>query len=124
MLSPIGLRLSEEKTDVVHIDEGLDFLGWRIQRHTKRGTAKSYVYTYPSKKALGAITGKVRRMTRQGTNLTLAELLHSLDQLLPGRRVQPHLPIPARLHLAQSDRLVAAQTPTGQLEAAPPTLLP
>jgi RNA-directed DNA polymerase len=45
VISPIGLRLSEEKTDVVHIDEGLDFLGWRIQRHTKRGTAKSYVYT-------------------------------------------------------------------------------
>ena len=46
VLSPIGLRLSEEKTDVVHIDEGLDFLGWRIQRQVKRGTAKSYV-SYP-----------------------------------------------------------------------------
>ena len=45
VLSPMGLRLSEEKTDVVHIDEGFDFLGLRIQRHTKRGTAKSYVYT-------------------------------------------------------------------------------
>ena len=35
-------------------------------------TAKRYVYTYPSKKALGAITAKVRTLTRQGTNLTLA----------------------------------------------------
>jgi RNA-directed DNA polymerase len=84
VLSPIGLRLSEEKTDVVHIDGGLDFLGWRIQRHTKRGTAKSYVYTYPSKKALRAITEKVRTLTRQGTNLTLAELLHSLNPVLRG----------------------------------------
>ena len=26
----------------------MDFLGWRIQRHQQRGTAKRYVYTYPS----------------------------------------------------------------------------
>ena len=84
VLSPIGLRLSQEKTDVVHIDEGLDFLGWRIQRQVKRGTAKSYVYNYPSKKALGAIMEKVRTLTRQGTNLTLAALLHSLNPVLRG----------------------------------------
>jgi RNA-directed DNA polymerase len=34
------LRLSPEKTLVTHIDEGLEFLGWRIQRHRKRGTSK------------------------------------------------------------------------------------
>ena len=84
VLSPMGLALSKEKTDVVHIDEGLDFLGWRIQRHLKRGTAKSYVYTYPSKKALRAITEKVRTLTRQGTNHTLAVLLHSLNPVLRG----------------------------------------
>ena len=32
VLAPMGLRLSEEKTRVCHIDEGFDFLGWRIQR--------------------------------------------------------------------------------------------
>ena len=52
VLAPMGLRLSAEKTTVAHIDEGFDFLGWRIQRHRKRGTDRSsYVYTYPSKKA-------------------------------------------------------------------------
>ena len=30
-----------------HIDEGLDFLGWHIQRRRKRGTNRRYVYTYP-----------------------------------------------------------------------------
>src|SRR5262249_13519983 len=33
VLTGMGLRLSEEKTLITHIDEGLDFLGWRIQRH-------------------------------------------------------------------------------------------
>ena len=48
----MGLRLSPDKTLITHIDEGLDFLGWRIQRHRKRGTTRHYVYTYPAKKAL------------------------------------------------------------------------
>ncbi|MDQ0937609.1 reverse transcriptase domain-containing protein [Streptomyces turgidiscabies] len=47
VLSTMGLRLSVEKTLITHIDEGLDFLGWRIQRHRQRGSSRSYVYTYP-----------------------------------------------------------------------------
>lgn len=38
VLAPMGLRLSEAKTLITHIDEGLDFLGWHLQRHRKRGT--------------------------------------------------------------------------------------
>src|SRR6266545_4993284 len=52
VLAPMGLRLSVEKTRVCHLDEGFDFLGWRIQRRRLRGRAdKRAVYTYPSKKA-------------------------------------------------------------------------
>ena len=55
----MGLRLSLEKTRVVHIDEGFDFLGQNIRRQRKRGTSKYYVYTRPSKKAIQAIKDKV-----------------------------------------------------------------
>ena len=48
VLATMGLRLSPDKTLITHIDEGLDFLGWRIQRHRKRGTSSSYVYVHPS----------------------------------------------------------------------------
>ena len=41
VLSTMGLRLSEEKTMIVDIDEGFDFLGFRIQRQTKRGSNKA-----------------------------------------------------------------------------------
>ena len=41
VLSTMGLRLSPEKTLITHIDEGLDFLGWRIQRRRKRGTNRA-----------------------------------------------------------------------------------
>jgi RNA-directed DNA polymerase len=35
VLAPAGLRLSETKMTIAHIDEGFDFLGIRIQRHLK-----------------------------------------------------------------------------------------
>ena len=36
LLAPMGLRLSEEKTVITHIDEGFDFLGFHIQRKPSR----------------------------------------------------------------------------------------
>ncbi len=51
VLAPIGLRLSEEKMRVCHIDEGFDFLGFRIQRRSWKGRAgKRAVYTYPPRR--------------------------------------------------------------------------
>jgi RNA-directed DNA polymerase len=65
VLAPMGLRLSAEKTRVCHIDEGFDFLGWRIQRRNRRGrTGKRAVYTYPSKKSSLSVMDKVRSLTR------------------------------------------------------------
>jgi RNA-directed DNA polymerase len=84
VLAPMGLRLSEEKTRIVHIDRGFDFLGFRIQRHQKRGTAKRYVYTYPSKAALASVKAKVKRVTQGATDLPLAILIHRLNPVLRG----------------------------------------
>jgi hypothetical protein len=46
VLAPLGLRLSPAKTTVVHMSDGFDFLGFRIQWKRKRGTNKWYVYTF------------------------------------------------------------------------------
>ena len=85
VLAPMGLRLSVEKSRVCHIDEGFDFLGWRIQRRTWRSrTGKRAVYTYPSKKALASIIGKVRTLTHRKSHRTLADLLRRLNPALRG----------------------------------------
>jgi RNA-directed DNA polymerase len=85
VLASMGLRLSTEKSRVCHIDEGFDFLGWRIQRRARRGrTGKRAVYTYPSKKALASIVGKVRMLTRRRNHRTLADLLRRLNPVLRG----------------------------------------
>jgi len=85
VLLPMGLRLSEEKTKIVHIDQSFDFLGMRIQRHQKQGATKRLVYTYPSRKALASVKAKVRDITaNMFTNQTLAVLLHRLNRVLRG----------------------------------------
>jgi RNA-directed DNA polymerase len=84
VLSTVGLRLAEEKTMTAHIDEGFEFLGFRIQRQTKQGTSKAFVYTWPSKKSLTSIKAKVKAITRQGTNNPLSSLLRQLNGVLRG----------------------------------------
>ncbi|MGH9211809.1 MAG: group II intron reverse transcriptase/maturase [Acidimicrobiales bacterium] len=84
VLATVGLRLSDTKTTIVHIDEGFDFLGWRIQRHRKRGTAKHFVYTYPAKASLAKVMATVKTLSRQGRNEPLSELLRRLNPVLRG----------------------------------------
>ena len=85
VLAPMGLRLSVEKTRVCHIDEGFDFLGWHIQRRAWRSrSGKTAIYTYPSKKTLASIIGKVRVLTRRALHRTLADLLRRLNPVLRG----------------------------------------
>lgn len=85
VLAPMGLRLSMAKTAITHIDEGIDFLGWRIQRRCKRGTDRYYVYCHPAKKAVLAATRKVKTLCRQvGINQSLHDLLRRLNPTLRG----------------------------------------
>ncbi|MBT2514678.1 group II intron reverse transcriptase/maturase [Arthrobacter sp. ISL-30] len=85
VLAPMGLRLSPEKTRVVHIDEGFGFLGFHIHRRRKRGTQRRCVYTTPSKKAVQSAKDKVRHKTRRSTlHMSLGELIISLNRMLRG----------------------------------------
>jgi RNA-directed DNA polymerase len=85
VLSTMGLRLSQEKTLITHIDDGLDFLGWRLQRHRKKGATRQYIYTYPAKKALKAIMAKVKMLCRTiGPNQPLQALLDRINSAVRG----------------------------------------
>jgi RNA-directed DNA polymerase len=85
VLAPLGLRLAEEKTRVVHIDEGFDFLGFTIRRLRKRGTSKHYVYTVPSRRSIQAIKDKVAAKTYRATlSQDFTALLQGVNQALAG----------------------------------------
>lgn len=86
ILRPMGLTLSAEKTQVLHVDSGFDFLGWHIQRRRKAGTDRMVIYTYPAKKSLHSIIGKVRHITRRSGSpyVTLEALLKHLNLVVRG----------------------------------------
>jgi RNA-directed DNA polymerase len=84
-LAPLGLRLAQEKTRVVHIDEGFDFLGYHIRRQRKRGTQKYYVYTKPSRKAIQSIKDRISERTYRSTrHQDLEKLILGLNRSLRG----------------------------------------
>lgn len=85
VLSTVGLRLSVDKSGICHIDEGFDFLGFRIQRRPWTGRrGRRAVYTWPSKRSLAAVIAKIRTLTRRARHRTLAELLHAINPVLRG----------------------------------------
>ena len=102
---------------MVHLDEGFDFLGFRIQRRRKRGTNQHHVYTYPSKTALAAIKAKVRRLTHRTSPIPPRALLPTrqcgvarMGQLLPVRSVQAHVQLPRLVRMAAGHPLAAPTT--------------
>ena len=86
VLAPSGLRLAPEKTRVVSIDEGFDFLGFHIRRMRKRGTRDlHFVHTVPSKRAKAAIRERIRWHTRRSTlHEDLDERLRHVNRSLQG----------------------------------------
>ena len=84
VLATLGLRLSESKTRVVHLSEGFPFLGFRLQRRRKRGTAKWYVYTFIDVRPVRSVKGKIRALTRRTSQLDLGYVLTRLNQVMHG----------------------------------------
>jgi RNA-directed DNA polymerase len=84
VLSEIGLRLAEDKTRVIHIDEGFDFLGFHIQRYRQKGSDRRLIYTFPSKKSITTIHRKVKAVTKQNTHQPVDEVLLRLSRITRG----------------------------------------
>jgi RNA-directed DNA polymerase len=95
VLSPIGLSLSVRKTTIAHIDEGFDFLGFRIRRHKKRGTAKAPRLHLP---LAGRVDGRERKGAGAHRGIDTPTVSDPaapaqpgaarLDQLVPSRGIE------------------------------------
>jgi len=73
-----GLALSEEKTRIVHIDEGFDFLGFHVRKY--QGT----LLIKPAKSSIAAVTEKVREICLAGRTLPQGILIRRLNPVLRG----------------------------------------
>lgn len=73
-----GLQFSEEKTKVVHIDEGFDFLGWNFRKYRGKMLIK------PSKKNVKAFYSKVRDVIDRSLSVPTRLLITKLNPVLRG----------------------------------------
>jgi RNA-directed DNA polymerase len=84
VLTGLGLQLSAEKSRIVHMSEGYDFLGRRIQWRRKRGTNKWYVYTFISPRAIRSVKAKIRALTHRTSQRDLEYVLTGLNLVMHG----------------------------------------
>lgn len=92
-LAERGLELSEDKTRVVHLDEGFDFLGFNIRRYpvTTKKTAKKKqlspghkVLIKPSKESVKRFKGKVKETFMAYKGAPPAVLIDRMNSLITG----------------------------------------
>jgi hypothetical protein len=115
----MGLRLSPAKTQVVHLSDGFDFLGFRIQWKRKRGTAKWYACSFNASRPIRSLKDKVRALTSRTSQWPSRDTLIRLNQIMRGwvdyfrRGLQVHTRSPRRLRLASGDPLADETAPLG-----------
>ena len=115
-----GCGCHAAKTRVVHMSDGFDFLGFRIQWRRKRGTNKWYVYTFIADRPIRSLKAKIRALTHRTSQQDLevradqAQPDHArLGQLLPARRRQAHLQHAGPLRLVAGDPDAEARCTAG-----------
>ena len=73
-----GLTLSEEKTKIVHIEEGFDFLGWNVRKYDGKLLIK------PAKKNVQTFLRKVRGIIRESKTAKQENLVGKLNPVIRG----------------------------------------
>jgi RNA-directed DNA polymerase len=82
----LGLRLHPEKTRIVHISQGFEFLGYKIGRGKglRYKTGGPGLYAYPRQRSIDRFKDKVRTATNRRNPKTLEGLLDELNPIIRG----------------------------------------
>jgi hypothetical protein len=93
ILSELGVQLHPQKTRIVHVQHGFEFLGYKIKRgkglRLPEGKIRSTVrsgalYAYPREKSIRRFQDQVRRLTKRRVPLKTKELIELLNPVLRG----------------------------------------
>jgi RNA-directed DNA polymerase len=93
VLEQLGVHLNLEKTRIVHIRFGFEFLGYQIKRgRPRRGDNRKLgrnapagaLYAYPREKSIQRFKEQVRRLTSRRAPVTTQELIDELNPKLRG----------------------------------------
>jgi RNA-directed DNA polymerase len=93
ILSVLGVQLHPQKTRVVHVRRGFEFLGYLIRRGKQlklppgkivTGARSGALYAYPREKSVQRFRDRVRQLTRRCVPLKTKDLIEQLNPVLRG----------------------------------------
>jgi RNA-directed DNA polymerase len=84
VLAGLGLRFSEAKTRITHLNEGIDFLGFHLQWRPQRGSGKWYCMVFIGEKSFAKIKQTIRNLTPRRSPRPLAEVITEVNAALRG----------------------------------------
>ncbi len=81
----LHLELSEEKTQVTHVTDGVNFLGFHIQWELPTDGHKPWLRVTPTKENLNRFRAKIKALTKRGTTFVTPEMkFKSINRIIRG----------------------------------------
>jgi RNA-directed DNA polymerase len=94
ILAQLGVTLHGEKTRIVHVRNGFEFLGYKIKRgqrplrlsaeKIRSGVRSGDLYAFPGAKSLRHFQDQIRRRTRRKAPVSTRELIDQINPVIPG----------------------------------------
>ena len=94
ILKALGVVIHPDKTRIVHVRQGFEFLGYKIKQGSQKlwlpeskiwsGARQGALYAYPRQKSVDRFKDQIRRLTGRRVPLTTAELIQELNPIIVG----------------------------------------
>ena len=89
----LGVELHAQKTRIVHVRQGFEFLGYKIKRgkgyklpasKRRSGTNRQNLYVIPREKSVNRFRDQIRQLTRRKAPVTLPEMIDQINPVIRG----------------------------------------
>jgi hypothetical protein len=94
ILTVLGVTLNDDKTRIVHVSHGFEFLGYKIKRGSRclslpstrirSGTREGALYAYPREKSLQHFKEQIRSRTRRKAPVSTQEIIAEINPVIRG----------------------------------------
>jgi len=93
VLEALGVHINPQKTRIVHVQHGFEFLGYKIKRgrqlrlppdRIRSGTCSGGLYAYPRDKSVRCFKDQIRSLTRRRVPLSTDGLIEEINPVLRG----------------------------------------
>jgi Retron-type reverse transcriptase len=93
ILAQLGVQLHPQKTRIVHINRGFEFLGYKIKRGRPRAALRrklgrsapaGTVYAYPSEKSIKRFKDRIRQLTKRRIPVSTEQIIAEMSPIVRG----------------------------------------